>query len=441
MPFGTMDVEKVLKRELVWRLGVRILFGQNANIVKTGLRGSFPWIVVNPLWVEKTPYGYLVADQGAHQVYIVDPDEGKIVWEYGELLQTTILNSPRCAQYLEDQDAILISDSGNNRILLVDRKTRTVLKTLTSTELGVFGTVVARKHVLDEDILHIVDIDNHVFVVADWNGKVYSYFGEYGVAGSDASHLNTPVFVDPWGAYSYPMRRVFVVDQKNHRILELDTYYSPARIACCYVTPNARTVHSLQGKGGWGLVIVAGSIGLESVRVGNQDSFYLGAGYTLLFERQDAEVWWTWPLGARFASLTDDLKIILQRHGLVWEVDLAMQPFRDLRVGAPLEIPLLYAKSLGAGESTGYIPFYTFMFKNTMIKALSTQNATLELYTLRGFMIRAHDCPPQWDLYDTIPLEANKPVHYILTNKTSVMAIRITMGSTAGEVYIWLYQG
>ena len=100
-----------------------------------------------------------------------------------------------------------------------------LIRTLKSTELGPLGRVIQVHPDLDDgERLWLVDYDKHVVVLTDWAGRVYWYFGVYGVSGSDDSHLNYPGSVSPmrapgdgFGTVDNPI--VMIGDSGNHRLL------------------------------------------------------------------------------------------------------------------------------------------------------------------------------------------------------------------------------
>src|SRR5690606_9277680 len=113
----------------------------------------------------------LIVDQGAHRVLAVD-QHSKVQWQYGKANQAGslegFLNGPMDLQWT-DQDTCLIADTGNDRVLEVQRSDGQLLKIL-GPDLGLSGPTHAQR-LLDGQTL-IVDAGNYRVLELDEAGDV-----------------------------------------------------------------------------------------------------------------------------------------------------------------------------------------------------------------------------------------------------------------------------
>jgi len=423
-----------------WRRGAKWILSRQLYSEE---RGDPPHICWSPDWVEMTPRGtYLVTDRVGQAIEITDDYD--ILWEYGpfdpplgvgealgsDVLSSSLPNAQLVQDYpSEGQDSVVISDLGNNRILLVDQADNSVLEELTSIDSGTLSSPVARVLVservaaLDDRELVLCDRDNHYAAAVDWTGTEYASFGVWGTPGSDDTHLNTPYMVSelPVGTGA---DNTVVADHDNHRLLLLDEDFG---LRYSDILPLPRSVH-IDPKRGYPAV----------------GSWYLGGA----IELGDGSLHFCAPFGTTFCSRVHD-GIIWRRHGFIVHQSFRPGLYRDeIRYADPRTFKFLDSVSLDANASSDYCPFAPQFFERTTVKALTDQDATLEIYTMEtparngtGICLRPSTVPPTWQSYDSVSLTANTPEHYVLNRPLGVMAARITMGATAGTADLWVQHG
>lgn len=359
-----------------------------------------PHILQCPAWVEKTRRGnYLCADQKGGEVRILSPTY-ETVWSYSQ-----DLNDPRYVQEHPTEDYILISDKQNNTSIEVDRNTKKILHQLTNSGLGDFDAPRARYDLDNPDRIVVADKNNHVVEELDWEGTVYNSWGEYGVAGSDASHLDSPEFASP-----NALGGIGIADQGNDRVLILLGDWSG--ISRNLVVPGPATI-------------------VRATRRANLLSSWQGGA---VMTEGGCPLWWSQLPSLNFASYAGNLSIIHRRHGIVEETDIRSIHHRQRRAASHPRGLSQPTTSLNASETSDPQIVLTFLHDKTMVMAKSTEDATLEILALEGGGgLRADNTPRTWHTYDEVSMTADEIEVYLITAGTPVMAGRVTMGSTAGE--------
>ncbi len=143
----------------------------------------------------------LIADAGNDQVIEVSRRH-RTVWRYGDSNSDEPLNGPSFACRLENGDT-LITDSGNNRILEIDRRGRTVMECVTSKQPGSVADPLATRAVrLDNGNTLISDQFNHQVIEIDSASNVVFTEGSMGAAGSGSNQLNCPCDAKAIGDYT-----------------------------------------------------------------------------------------------------------------------------------------------------------------------------------------------------------------------------------------------
>jgi hypothetical protein len=160
----------------------------------TGVSGSGSNQLNAPSSVQRLSSGNcLIADTGNNRVIEVN-HQNKVVWQFGNPDDTTILNGPTYACKIHQGEQTLITDSGNNRIIVVDKSGSNFFTYVTSTRPG---------SVSDPMPSHCVQLKNHHFLIADQfnqqvievdeTGVVVAVYGTIGVSGSGDGLFNGPV--------------------------------------------------------------------------------------------------------------------------------------------------------------------------------------------------------------------------------------------------------
>ncbi len=170
-----------------------------------------------------------------NRVFIVDP-AGHIVWQYGQAGVTgsgdNQLNTPVAAVFLSGFPGrrgfgVLITDQGNQRVILVDLFTKKI-----GWQYGTTGTVGIGPNQLNNPNSAEVLENGHILIADELNNRVI----EITAAGhivhtfTEGGALNTAAF-----ASRLPNGHTLITDSGNNRIVEVD---STDHIVWQYVTNN-----------------------------------------------------------------------------------------------------------------------------------------------------------------------------------------------------------
>jgi len=347
----------------------------------------------------------LIADHVGNKVVEISKEWEK-EWEF------TGLSSPEMVDYDYVNDRVLISDTGNNRILEVDHETGSVLNEISSYDPGSFNGPRALyqfpawySYYGDPgDYIGVADEGNHYAALIDRSGAVQQSAGEYGVSGSDLNHLNRPTSC--WGGIDH-MR---VSDNQNDRCL----LYGPPPWDIEYVYPGP--VFFSQGSNKF---FIAGGSGPATCLTG------------------DGIRWHNWYAGSNAlvpTVLSDGF--LMDDHFALYEVNYRESMPYTLDNCRPDPTNL----SLNANQTSDEYVFLGFPYRKILIKMHSTESATLEILALtpnRGAESPLEiepEAPIPWRTCDSVSLTGGEMEKYVVTAPSGVMAIRITMGGTAGTV-------
>ena len=144
---------------------------------------------------------------------VVELDEnGDIVWSFEDL------NFAHGAEIRNDM--VLISDTGNDRVIIVDKNTKQIIWSTDEITLSDGSKLKYPNDAdfIDDNRILITDRDNHRVIEIDLNGNILWQFGETGVPGNDLSHLKFPHNAD-----RLPNGNTIICDSENNRILEVDS--------------------------------------------------------------------------------------------------------------------------------------------------------------------------------------------------------------------------
>ena len=142
-----------------------------------------------------------------------------IVWQFGEWAvdgdDESHVHNALCAWCYEEQGVVLVADTGNNRVLEVDRESAKVRRMLE-------GVPTPASAFLNPDNgnLIIASKGEHWVCEMTWAGETVWEFGARGLPGTDAAHLR-----QPWSAHPAKTRAhdefdaVLIADYGNHRVL------------------------------------------------------------------------------------------------------------------------------------------------------------------------------------------------------------------------------
>ena len=191
------------------------MFGGIPQICKTTFRTEQPIKKKSIHDVDMLDNGHLLlttftVEGGRSSVIEIDKN-GNTVWSFEDL------NFAHGAEIRGD--LVLISDTGNDRVIIVDKKTRRIVWSSDNVTLsdGSKLNYPNDADFIEDDRILITDRNNHRVIEIDLNGKILWQFGETGVPGSDLSHLKFPHNAD-----KLPNGNTIVCDSENNRILEID---------------------------------------------------------------------------------------------------------------------------------------------------------------------------------------------------------------------------
>jgi len=374
-----------------------------------------PNIAYFPLWAEDTwrlngEKNVLVADCfGGAQVYEVDRHSLEIQWSFGEFLEPGSdeehLDGPRAVIPAPTRDSIIISDYNNERILEVRYPEGTVKNKLTSVASGSIGRAFGQWDPATERLL-VAMPQHHYVAEVDWDGTEHFTHGVYDTSGTDLSHLDSPQFLE-WGTPD----SFKIADLGNHRILTKDR---GAAAGVSYITNSPRCVRIMKG---------------SNYCAATLDDFTTVA--------EGGDIFWHWPEGSRMVSLTDWGTALVNRHHSIWEVDIQSQP--EWR--KPKQEKYMDGVSLDANETSDWHPFYAWGCDRIVANAYCTEAAELEILCLEPpgrALVGCQEWPPPWRTYDTVSVSADTLETYGIANPSGTMAVRVTMGSTAGVANVWV---
>jgi len=417
---GSAQLREALMEEDSWRKGLKWYLGSCENLRFLKERGPAPRLVRDPYFAQKLPNGnYLITDYGGSQVLEITEDY-EIVWEFGKFSSpgsgADELSYPRKAVYNPELNTVLISDTGNRRVIELDYDTRAVLHTLSSSEAGPFGELTAdyvmRALTTGFDGIIVADHTNHYVAVVDWDGRVVWDFGTYGVSGSTLSLLDLP-----WSAiYNPGDRRFYISDYNNNRVLKI----------------------TLGG-------VVEGIYPIPRPRNLSQDFYthYIGIGSIadigILIEPAGGIVFFS-PHRTNHVMPTTELAVLTSYDMSVYEYDLrSFKPFWRRPNSIIMEF------SLDADEESKIIPALTLGTRKVTVIGYSTQSATLNVYMPNARSVTHAtglqvDPSTPWLSYASESIPAGGITPYIITAASPVIGVSITMGASAGDVKIMIFE-
>ena len=204
----------MLIRDAIFRQG--ILWYASWDIRAHPRRGNKPFNI-SPQFAQRLSNGNTLICECWDIIEVTR--ELDIVWQFGEWAVESSdeahLRNALCAWCYEDTGMVLVADTGNNRVLEIDRKSRRVIRML-----GGIPTPASAFLNPDNGNLIIASKGEHWVCEMTWDGDVVWEFGVRGEAGSDAIHLRNPWSAHPakttWGG---KFDGVLIADYGNHRIL------------------------------------------------------------------------------------------------------------------------------------------------------------------------------------------------------------------------------
>jgi len=180
------------KGRIVWQYGT------------TGVSGSGSNELNRPASAQRRGNGnYVIADAGNDRVIEVTR-KGQLVWQYGEPGDTNILSGPTYACKLPGGPSFLITDSLNNRVLIIDGDGSNLFTYATSDRDGSVADPQPTHAVLLKKTRNILIADqfNHQVIEVDPTGAVVNAYGLVGLAGDEEGALDAPTDAKAVGDYT-----------------------------------------------------------------------------------------------------------------------------------------------------------------------------------------------------------------------------------------------
>jgi hypothetical protein len=379
-----------------------------------------PYLFVDPSSIiYKDEDHFLVSDGFGHVVTEVDRNYN-VIKEFGKFCvpgaDLTHLNIPTFIDYNAELDRVLIPDLVNDRVLEVDWKTLTVVRSLTSTTAGVISRPRAvRYDPLNPDRILISEVDSHYVVIADWDGNEYWHFGVYGVSGSDATHLN-----EPWGVdfiqFVKGVYYVGICDRHNDRFLIVDN----AGVI------DSRTPIAQPANVRWypnNIVTLTNLAFFDSVSVILGDHSWLIS--RLPFGTNNIDINWTlW-------------KAITTYYLSIFEFSLAEPNFKL----TPRSIRLWSSRSLGAGEEVSSSPIWMFGYDKVSLFLKNSQTADFYVEVYKTGTADIIWDYPKIEVADTKPLTAAELYTWATEYPLGIFRVRVVNGATPSTLDGWLNLG
>ncbi len=172
------------------------------------------------IYKESDLFKILITDQGRNRVLKIDKESQSVTWFYGDPngapgSETGRLNSPTDAQKIPDRAEILIADTGNNRVLIVDENSKAIIWEFGTGELA---SPVDVEYVPELDAVLIADQSQHRVILVQRSDKtVIRQFGVKGVPASGSAGLNAPTDAD-----YLSNGNILIADTNNERLIEVN---------------------------------------------------------------------------------------------------------------------------------------------------------------------------------------------------------------------------
>jgi len=302
-----------------------------------------------------------------------------------------------------------------------------VVRKFTASNLGAFNDVYAARWVRGEtDLVALCEHRNHIAGVFNLATGAYEWtFGEFGVPGSDDTHLSYPRGINQYGK-----DKVVVCDHGNSRvaivekaaaITEAVLYSVPSGIDI-FDYPVEELPRALRGL--WAVSTYHNT--LQPLTYLMVEVPALPDFYGIVPERTEK---------VRLNPHLHGYVVCWGQFGVLMEEDWRFKSRRDYYARGGLDIWAYPPYSLGAGEAKETTPIVGIGHRKQLVRVWSSQPATLYIEVPRP-KYRANVVPYgfTWKEYDSVPINADKEVGYILTAPPAVWRASVVMGATAGEI-------
>ncbi|HIE50815.1 MAG TPA: hypothetical protein EYP85_03570 [Armatimonadetes bacterium] len=405
-------------REAVYRQGV--LWFASWDLRAFPRRGNKPFHL-SPQFAQRLPNGNTLICE-TWDVVEVTP-ELDIVWQFGEWAvagsDETHLNGARSAWYDEETNTVLIADTGNHRLLAVDRASGQVV-----CKIEGLGPPASAFPVPGRDTVLVAEAENHWVYEVDWEGTIRWSFGARGESGTDACHLRQPWFAHPakteWGR---DFDGCLISDYGNHRVL-------------------------LVRRSDKAIVKEVLSTGPELALQTHHLGVALTGQITGMVLDQDWDARWYLPHNWRIVPTPEGTYLLFDRVNL-WEVDpRVFGVYPTSRV--PGSYRLLTHYEVPAGRSVGPIeseadlkdvpPIPTFTFPRGFTLYLqTTAEAQVEVLTARHKWSWAPSLIfDGWVRSHRITARPGTLASYTSADHHCYVSLQITMSSEPGQVDAWV---
>ena len=383
-------------------------------------RGAKPYNI-SPQMVQRLSNGNTLICE-CWDVIEVTP-EGRIVWQFGEWAREgsddTHLKGALSAWEYESTGKVIIADTGNSRILEVDKKTKKITRKLLGLKHPVSCFVEP-----DSGNLIVAEKDTHLVYEIDWEGNIRWQFGTKDEEGSDQKHLRRPWFAYPAkSGWDTPFDSVLISDYGNNRVILVRK--KDKKIIRETLSIGPESAYQTQNLG----VAVTGQI----------------VGFVT---DQDWNLRWYTPNNWRVIPTPDLSFVLIDRVNLFEVIPDILNPPRILPGSYRLltDYPLKSEKSAGPIESEADFkdipPIPSFAFQNGFtLYITSTCEAKLSLLTARTKWSWAPTFQfDGWEVYeDGLLLHPNKLFKYQVKDDHLFMGflLRVKRGGTINAWITW----
>jgi len=388
-----------------------------------------PQILGHPSSIDLTPNGFVVAEHicdknGVLHGHVFEVDRNyRILWEKLDLVGPGEYPS---VCYNWKTGKVLIGDAYNGVVKEYDPGTDRVTLELTEFKgVGKFrhprATYVWKNMPetngppaieYEENEIWVADYGAHYVARLDRDGNVLDSLGTYGTPGSGRN------LREPWFATGTRIN-CYIADRVNHRAFIYN--FAADKFYILWAYPMVQEFRVMFGS----MYVVTSAV--YPTFVGRYPDRFMA------------------PFGFRSSAVWTDLNtLVMTDHVHIYEFDTS---FLTGRKPNELVWPSYANYTMGAGSSLGKHVIVPSFWNEVVIQALSTQRATLKLYSLKqiaspwlGDPTNPLEAEPdadgnlQWEEYDSVLLRPNKLEVYPIEDPPGCMAIDIEMGDADGAI-------
>lgn len=271
----------------------------------------------------------------------------------------------------------------------------------------------------------IADPENHVIIRTDWKGNVDWRLGEYGVPGSDDTHLNSPSSISLIkGSYAYT--HAVAADWNNHRVLMVNTLVPKIELKLPFAYAQACYIG-----GGTNIACFSG--------VGAQNPY----GVFIIPDHAWPRPLWHYPspVDSVVGHPSEPYKAIVS-WGENQIIELDLNSPDKWQSGCPKAAALFSHKDASTSIPIYSPPIIDWFSPDKNIVVLSNQSGKMEIEVARltlksGEIENMAGWSGVWDKIDEVPLVAGAATSYHTTAPFNFGRIKITLDAN-GTVDGWV---